>query len=326
MLKTKNLISSLYDIPKEWIFENYLNLPYALTGQDVKMKSMITTTDTNPSFCIYADPIIGYRFKDFSSGYSGDGVELVKILHRLADRFEAGAKIMNDYNLFVAANGIRKQSLQHIPEKYKVVSFKTRLWSIRDKDYWTAYHIDSKTLDFFIVKPLERFTLQKKGSVDQYVIRGFNIYGYFKLDGTLYKIYQPLSQDNKFFKVKDYIQGAEQLTYKKPYLLIGSGLKDIMCFTRLQFSEVEVLAPDSENIMLSPKSIQKIKTSYRGCCTLFDNDSAGIKAMKKYEETYNIPYIHLKVEKDLAKCSKVHDLRNTREFILPQLEKVLFSQ
>jgi hypothetical protein len=39
MISTRNLISDLRDVPREWVFENYLNLKEKLTGQDVKILS-----------------------------------------------------------------------------------------------------------------------------------------------------------------------------------------------------------------------------------------------------------------------------------------------
>ena len=39
MISTKHIISDLSDVPREWVFENYLNLKEKLTGQDVKILS-----------------------------------------------------------------------------------------------------------------------------------------------------------------------------------------------------------------------------------------------------------------------------------------------
>ena len=41
MISTKNLIYDLADVPREWIFEHYLNLTEKLTGQDLKIKYCI---------------------------------------------------------------------------------------------------------------------------------------------------------------------------------------------------------------------------------------------------------------------------------------------
>ena len=69
------------EVPNVWIFENYLTLPEKLEGQDVNMKSVFTAKDKNPSFFVYHSRTANkYKFKDFSTGKQGDGIELVKEL------------------------------------------------------------------------------------------------------------------------------------------------------------------------------------------------------------------------------------------------------
>jgi DNA primase len=106
-------------------------------------------------------------------------------------------------------------------------------------------------------------------------------------------------------------------------LVICSSLKDGMAFMKLGFKNAEFIAPDSENIMLADSVIVELKQKYQGITTLFDNDEAGIKAMIKYKEQFDIPSTHLKIEKDLADCIKVHNLPSTREFLYPILTKSL---
>jgi len=49
MISTKHIISDLKDVPREWVFENYLNLKEKLTGQDVKILSAFNSKDKVPS-------------------------------------------------------------------------------------------------------------------------------------------------------------------------------------------------------------------------------------------------------------------------------------
>jgi hypothetical protein len=84
MISTKNLVTNFSDVPKEWIFEYYLNLKERLTGQDVKMLSAFNSKDKIPSMFIYFDTSKAeYKFKDFSSGYQGDCINLVQHLFNL---------------------------------------------------------------------------------------------------------------------------------------------------------------------------------------------------------------------------------------------------
>jgi len=78
-----------------------------------------------------------------------------------------------------------------------------------------------------------------------------------------------------------------------------------------------------ENILIPERIINNYKKKYKGVCTLFDNDAAGIQSMKKYEKEYDIPYVHLALEKDIADNVKEHGIKNTRVHVYPLLTKAL---
>ena len=104
MISTRDLISDLSDIPREWVFEYYLKLTERLSGQSLKIKSIFNSKDKVPSMCIYTDSKGIYKFKDFSSGYGGDNLDLVLHLFGLQNRGQAAMKIINDYNIYVSSN------------------------------------------------------------------------------------------------------------------------------------------------------------------------------------------------------------------------------
>jgi len=92
-----------------------------------------------------------------------------------------------------------------------------------------------------------------------------------------------------------------------------------MAFKKLKFLNTECVAPDSENTMLTPKQVAYYRKRYPFISTLFDNDSAGKKASRKYKEDYGIPYTEFDVEKDIADCNKAHGIKNTKLFLKPHL-------
>jgi hypothetical protein len=162
------------------------------------------------------------------------------------------------------------------------------------------------------------------GQLQEVVIRDRHfMYGYFREDGTLYKIYQPMITESKFIKVRDYIQGMDQLTYAKPYLIINSSLKDVMFFDKLGYSEAETIAPDSENTLILPHVINSLKLKYKGIATLFDNDPAGIKAMENYEKTYGIKGVLLPLSKDLSDSGRDHGILKVKQVLTPILKQAL---
>lgn len=326
MIRTKSLVSSVLDIPLTWVYEYYLNLSERLQGQDLKIKSVFNHKDRTPSMCIYYDAKNSrYKFKDFSTDKGGDAINLVVLMFNLSSRGEAAYKIVSDYNQYILNHGdvVLKEFKVH--SKYKVVEFKTRTWTNLDQKYWSKYHIGSTLLEKYNVYPLDSYTMEKEqdGEIRSLCIKSNNIYGYFRKDGALYKIYQPKLKDNKFLKVKDYIQGMDQITMDKPYLVICSSLKDLMTFAKLGFKNADVIAPDSENTMIAEHVMSAFKNKYQSICTLFDKDEAGVRAMEKYKDKYSIPYVVLDLEKDLSDSIEVHGVNKVRDILMPLLTNVL---
>jgi DNA primase len=93
-----------------------------------------------------------------------------------------------------------------------------------------------------------------------------------------------------------------------------------MAFKLLNFKNIECIAPDSENTMLTEKQIEYYKKRYELITVLFDNDVAGKESSKKYNQQYDLPIISFEVEKDLAECIKQHGIDNTKVFLKPILK------
>ena len=326
MISTKNLITDLNQIPREWVFEYYLNLKEKLSGQDVKILSIFNARDKVPSMFIYYDVVSkSYKYKDFSSGNQGDSIELVKALFNMPTRGHATYKILNDYQIYIKNNTVAVVDIFY-HDKYKVVDYEMRHWTNFDQTYWMAYKIGSKMLDKYNVIPLSFFTMSKLGldGVEiSYTFKKSYVYGYFRNDGSLYKIYMPKNTDKKFIKVENYIQGIDQLRYDCKYLLITSSLKDLMAFNKLGISNIEAIAPDSENTMIGEKAIGELKPHYEKIVVLFDNDDPGIKAAQRYKDKYGFNTILLPMEKDLSDSVKVHGIDKVREVLFPLLKQAL---
>jgi len=309
------LITSIEDVPREWVFEYYLNLKEKLTGQDVKMLSAFNSKDRVPSMFVYFDTSSGkYKFKDFSSGHQGGHVDLVKHLYNL-DTSGALAKITSDYESYVKDNGKRAEVALKIQDKYKVVDYEIRHWTNLDEAYWSKYKIGSKLLEHYEVAPLEFFKMEKEEE-NETISHRFSskyIYGYFRKDGSLYKIYMPKNTEKKFIKVQNYIQGGDQVNYRNKNLVITSSLKDLMCFVKLGYKHIEVIAPDSENSMLSEYTVNTLRSKFSKICVLFDNDTAGKASMQKYQDRFGFEPILLDMEKDLSDSIAMHGLIKVKE-------------
>jgi len=321
MFKTKNLVHDIKDVPTSWIFQHFCKLNEQLAGQDVKIKSLFNPKERTPSMCIYYAKDGIYKYKDFSTGKGGSAIDLIKELYNLPFHKACGF-VVETYNDYVLHNngGYDVKEFKH-HSKYKVTSYKIRSWSTQDQYFWTQFNIGSKLLEAHNVKPLESYCMTKDDK--ELCIKGLYLYGYFKADGTLYKIYQPKTLDKKFIKITDYIQGMYQCTGEK-YLLITSSLKDIMSIKSLKLTNLDVIAPDSENTMLKHDVMDELRDKYKQIIVMFDNDDAGIKAMQTYKEKF--PFIEtalLPMSKDVSDSIKDFGAKEVRNRLVPILDKKL---
>ena len=327
MLSTKNLIINVTQVPGEWAFEFYLNLSEKLTGQDVKLLSIFNSKDKVPSMFVYYNvQVNAYKFKDFSSGYQGDHIELVQKLFNYADRMDACKRVISDYQDYLNHKGSRPiiEIQQH--DRFKVTDYEMRHWTVADMKYWGKYHIGSKLLEHYNVHPLLYFEMAKTeldGSETSFKFQRMLLYGYFRKDGSLYKIYNPENAERKFIKVQNYIQGIEQLTLQTKYLVITASLKDLLAFRRLGIGNIEAIAPDSENSMIPESIMKSLKEKYQRIIVLFDNDVAGIKAAEAYKIKYDLDCIILDMSKDLSDSVKDHGIEAVRDKLFPLIKQVL---
>jgi len=322
MFKTKNLVHDIKDVPTPWVFEHFCKLKEKLAGEDVKIKSLFNSKERTPSMCIYFDAKVKvYKYKDFSTGKGGSAIDLVKDLNNLPYH-KACNLIVEQYNDYVLHNNggydvkeFKEQS------KYKVHSYIFRPWTTQDQYFWTQFNIGSKLLDEYCVRPLSYYTMIKDGK--ELVISGNYIYGYFTKGGELYKIYQPKTSDKKFLKIKDHLQGEQHLE-QNDYLIILSSLKDMMSLKSLKLSNINVVAPDSENSMIKRDTMEQFIKDYKKVIVMFDNDDAGIKAMEKYKTTYPaVEILLLPMSKDLSDSIKDNGAKAVRDRLVPLINKKL---
>ena len=322
MLRTSHIISDIHEVPETWAYQFYCKLTESLTGQNVKLKSLLNSRDNDPSFFIFCRQG-KYSWKDFSTGKGGNHITLISELFNLT-RVEAMHKLTKDYSLFLQANPEGFKFEQINPQsRYMPTSIVTRTWNSQDAMFWTKFGIGSAILEKFNVKAIQSYVFATEdGSRDPIQKSAPYTYGYFMSDGTVAKIYQPLLPEIKFIKVTEYIQGTDQLQFAQPNLIICSSLKDAMSLTAFGYN-TEVVAPDSENVVIKTDVMDIYKKKFRSICTLFDNDGAGLRAMNNYKAMYDIPMVHLNLEKDLSDSVKIHGLEKTREVLTPLLKEAL---
>ncbi len=325
MLSTKNLVNNYKEVPETWIFEYYCKLKEKLSGQEIVIKSLFNSKDKAPSMCIYTDKNTKrYKYKDFSSGKGGSALDLIQDLFTIPFKY-AAVKVVEEYNDYILHNN-GGYNIEEFKEhsRYKVTDHTKRKWNTKDQYFWTQFNIGSKLLEKHHVFPLDNYIMSKEddGDVKTLTISGNYIYGYYNKEGELYKIYQPKNKEKKFIKVKNYIQGSDQLSGKHKCLVITSSLKDLMSLKSLNLS-MDIVSPDSENTMIPKETMIRWKKIYPIIIVLFDNDEPGIKAMKKYRDEYNTPLVLLSLSKDPADSVKDHGALKVRDNLVPLIDAKL---
>jgi len=325
MFSSSNYVHNNDDIPSEWILDNYMNLPEKAIGQRFKIKSIFNHADKDPSLIIsyFADKQ-KYYFKDFSADKSGDMIALVAGMLGL-NYSNAYNKIKKDYIEFKKSGGTPDKPLSIKSSKWIVKNIKTRNWNTRDAKFWSSFNISSKILIEYNVRPILSYTMVKITG-DGEILQSFDIYnrdymyGYFKNDGILYKIYKPKDKKNKFMTFDtSYIQGSEQ-AYYEDVMIIASSLKDIMTLRSMNI-KADIIAPNSENTMIDSRVIKRIKSIHTHVLVLFDNDKAGIKAMQKYKDLYNLAICYIPYEKDISDIMKARGVNESKVIIIPFIHK-----
>jgi len=215
---------------------------------------------------------------------------------------------------FNPSNGI---TLDYVDPAYMIYSY------TEDPNFEDVYYVgEVKAMTIPEVKKhFPHISNEELEKLQKYNSNNNYIYGYFTQDGEVYKIYQPKSK-RRFFKVKSHIQGLDQLKYNQPYLVICSSLKDAICLKSFGYN-IEVIAPDSENTMIKPYIIENLKNKYKKCITLFDNDDAGYKAIKRYNEVYQIKGTSLQLSKDISDAISQFDFKTVHQELKPLLKEAL---
>jgi hypothetical protein len=263
----------------------------------------------------------GYlKFKCFSTGLSGNCFDLVRYKYK-CNYEESLLIIANDFGLFKFET--KPINLDYIPgikpsgiKIYKDTIIKVRIqpFDKEDLDYWLQYGITNKSLTKYDIYSIDYYWLNYHRFKVNF---GF---AYF-LGNNKYKIMQPTeSKDKKWFgNTKEIdIQGLNQLSDNKELLVITSSLKDIACLN--ENYNLECISGNSETTIISELQMSIFKQQYKNIIVYLNNDEAGIKASKIYEDKYQLPWIinPKELSKDPSDCFKNKQNKELTKFLCQQ--------
>ncbi len=284
------------NITEEAIFEKYLGIK---PDYSEKFCNPLRE-DNNPSCGFYTNKHDRIKFADQGGGHNWDCFNVVEYLNPGVNFREILKIIAIDFGLLDGVpSAIHQAQERRRKEKVEIRIERRRdkkgniLWLDEDKEYWNdRYYQTRNDLAFFDTTPVEKAWWLRNGELDQfyYYKKGDPCYAYH-LGAFDYQLYFPKREaGNRFRQSKgDAIQGLNQLPRKGHILFITKSRKDVMCVCKLgRDIGMYAIASMSETQLLSEMLIADLKLRFDYVFTLFDFDRAGIRLMRKYEDTYDI--------------------------------------
>jgi len=254
--------------------------------------------DRTPSAIItYYDDKFWY--KDFvRKEHKFSPVGYVMYKHSL-NYYEALKMINNDFHLRLGTQLYRPikrtdapatHDISHLLSKKDnaVINIVSKKYNGKSKAYWMQYHIKQKTLDFFRVKPLLGFYIDKK-----FFRVGKNRLAYAYCFGNYkYKILQPYDKTTKWLSntSTNIIQGYQQLPKTGDLLFITSSLKDVMVLYELGYTAI---APISEVAEIPQSVIEELRKRFKEIIVFYDNDSTGIERADNLKVQYGLESVFI---------------------------------
>lgn len=307
-------------VREEEILEYYLGIPV----KKGLFKSPLRN-DNSPTCAFYRARNGRIIFKDFSGAFSGDAISVVMEKFQCS-YMKALQIIANDFGIVKNENlKVNKPKMEYsgsILEENKTSIIQVEIRDFQDYElaWWKTYGITEKTLKHFRVFSCKNIWLN--GTLFHLETSKQKIFGYFggTKDGVEnWKIYFPGKKKYKFISnwKATKIQGAAQLPKEGgEYLVITKSLKD--CMTLYEFG-ITAIAPNSENLFVTPAQYEKLKTKFKNILIVYDNDLAGIHGLNKIRKEFpgtKVAFIPRKYEaKDISDFYKKYGREETQKLI-----------
>ena len=315
---TKELILS--KVSEEQLMEHYLGVPV----KKGLFRSPLRA-DKNPTCAFYRNQRGVLIFKDFRGDAHFNVFDVV--MHRFNCSFYSALQIIaNDFGIIHRDDlHINKAKLEYTNSKFEetksaIIQIEIRDFQQYELDWWKQFNITEKTLKKFHVFSCKNVFLNGNlfhiESERQLV---FGYYGGIKDSIEQWRIYFPGKKKYKFISnwKSNKIQGANKLPKEGgEMLVITKSLKDVMVFYEYG---IPAIAPCSENLFLTEKQYEKLKSKFKHIFLFYDNDLAGISNMNKIRKKY--PELHVTFiprsykAKDISDFIKRYGIKRTKSLI-----------
>lgn len=314
---TKELILSRFS--EEQLMEYYLHLPV----KKGLFRSPLRR-DKQPTCSFYRNKSGTLIFKDFATGQHLNIFDVVQSIFR-CDYFKSLRIIANDFGI-VRDNTLHKNpgkiNLNPIKIKDKEISkiqIEVQEFTDGELKWWGKYGISKDILKRFNVYSCKHVFLNDQLFAESQ--QHCPIFGYYgkKYQGLeLWRCYFPKRTSFRFITnwPSKKIQGYDQLPKKGKLLVITKSMKDSMC---LYSCGITACAPNSENLFISDKVLEDLKSRFKNIVVLYDNDRPGLYNMAKIRREHpELTYVFIPKRygsKDISDFYKDHGRKETLNLI-----------
>ena len=275
--------------------------------------------DKNPSFGIfYSKRTKQLLFKDHGTGECGNVIKFVQLYTGKTNYNDILQDIVAKLN--ITTDTRLDSSKQYIPSQETVIGVVRQEFTDVDTNYWSQFHISTKTLKKFNVN-----------SIKYYLCNGI-VKGIYKPENPMYaykvynnfKVYRPLG--DKYTKwrnnLTEYdVQGYEQLPKKGDVCIITKSLKDVMCLYEMG---IPAISPSSESTWLPDTVLEDILKRFKTVLICYDRDTAGLRNLRKIslKTGLNGLIMHKKFKaKDISDAIKANGFDKVKEYIYAEIDK-----
>jgi hypothetical protein len=323
LLKFENMIPIDQRINKKFILDNiteadifckYLNIDYTYIGTN-KMFCNILRNDPNPTCTIKIFPDGKLWFRDWAQTKGYDCFGLIQsitpdcnfnqVLQIIAKHFS-----LLDGNEFTEYQYIlsKEQLIKLTQEKSKLdIKIKRTEWTKKHYDFWKQFNLTTKD-DLANIHPIKCYWYNDMKFQSDKIMFAYHFGDYN------YKIYIPFASKDKgelkfLHNNSEILQGEHELQYNQDLLILQSSYKDVKVLRKIEKEYTfgfEVAATMSETIKPTKKKIEFLKTKYKNIILWYNNDKAGIEAMKQQSKDLGVDYIvhDLDLPKDISDIVK----------------------
>lgn len=279
-------------ISEEDIFERYLGI----RPDYGKVYRNPLRRDDNPSCGFYVNKSSRIKFVDDGGGFNWDCFNVIEYLFK-CDFRQAMKIVAGDFGI-TGVSTSNPALHRVIREKEKLeLRIRQRDWNREDGAYWhSRYYQTRRDLEALAIFPVSHcWYARPSGNLDLFYTYkpGDPAYAYC-FGGFDYKIYFPFRDKRGRFRQNrgDIVQGESWLPEKGHILVITKSYKDVACLRKFSsLMDMHSVAPMSETQLIGEDKVNDWKQRFDYVFTLFDFDRAGIKLMREYEKTYDIPGI-----------------------------------